>query len=177
MNRGRARSAAGFSLIELMIAVAIMVTLFAAAMPAYSQALDAAKVTRAVGDVRTLSRDVLAHRLTFAELPATLADIDKGYLRDPWGNAYEYLNFELATKGNGGGGGGKGKGGGGGGNAGGPAPSGARRDKWLKPLNSLYDLYSKGRDGESVDALTAQKSWDDIVMANDGAFIGLAKDF
>ena len=45
------------------------------------------------------------------------------------------------------------------------------------PLNSLYDLYSIGKDGKSVPPLTAKASWDDIIMANDGGFVGLAKDF
>ena len=161
----------GFTLIELMIAVAIIMTVFAAAMPAYSEALDAAKVTRAVGDVRTLSRDVLAYRLTEGALPETILDLDKGDIRDPWGNPYEYLNY--AATGNGGG-----KGNGKKDDGGIPKnPKGARKDKWLKPLNSLYDLYSKGRDGESLPPLSAKVSWDDIVMASDGAFIGLAKDF
>ena len=163
----RPTAADGFSMIELMIAVAILLTLFAAAMPAYSQALDAAKVTRAVGDVRTLSRDVLAHRLTFDELPKTLLDLDRGDLRDPWGRPYQYLNFALATPG----GNSKAKAGGG------APPKGARKDKFLVPINSLYDLYSVGKDGLSAAPLGARHSRDDIVMANDGAFIGLAKEF
>ena len=135
------------------------------------EALDAAKVTRAVGDVRTLSRDVLAYRLTEGALPETILDLDKGDIREPWGNPYEYLNY--AATGNGGGKGNWKK------DDGGipKNPKGARKDKWLKPLNSLYDLYSKGRDGESLPPLSAKVSWDDIVMASDGAFIGLAKDF
>ena len=148
-------AAGGFTLVELMLAVAIMLTLAAVALPAYSQALDAAQVTRAVGDVRTLSRDVLAHRLTFGAVPDTLAELDKGELRDPWGNLYQYLAFRLGDD----------------------IPNGARKDKWLKPLNSLHDLYSMGKDGESKASLSAHVSRDDIVMANDGAFIGLAVNF
>jgi general secretion pathway protein G len=52
-----------------------------------------------------------------------------------------------------------------------------RKDKNLVPLNSDFDLYSKGPDGESVPALTAGVSRDDIVRANDGAFIGVAADY
>jgi hypothetical protein len=40
-----------------------------------------------------------------------------------------------------------------------------------------YDVYSKGPDGESKIPLTAKASHDDIVHANDGAFVGLAEDF
>ena len=53
-------------------------------------------------------------------------------------------------------------------------PKGARKDRFLHPLNSTYDLYSVGKDGKTVAALTAKASKDDIIRANDGGFIGLA---
>jgi general secretion pathway protein G len=34
-----------------------------------------------------------------------------------------------------------------------------------------------GPDGDSRRPLTAQKSRDDIIRANDGAFIGIAQDY
>ena len=52
-----------------------------------------------------------------------------------------------------------------------------RKDKNLVPINSDYDLYSKGPDGASVPALTAAKSRDDIVRANDGAYVGIASGY
>jgi general secretion pathway protein G len=45
------------------------------------------------------------------------------------------------------------------------------------PINSDFDLYSVGRDGQSAPALTARVSHDDVVRANDGGFIGLAIDY
>jgi len=45
------------------------------------------------------------------------------------------------------------------------------------PVNSDFDLYSKGKDKESVAAFTAKMSHDDIVRANNGMFVGLADDF
>ena len=45
------------------------------------------------------------------------------------------------------------------------------------PINSDFDLYSTGPDGASVAPLTAEPSRDDIVRANDGAFIGLASEY
>ena len=45
------------------------------------------------------------------------------------------------------------------------------------PLNSTYDLYSKGKDGASAGPLTAQSSGDDIIRANDGGYIGLASGY
>ena len=50
-------------------------------------------------------------------------------------------------------------------------------DRFLVPLNSDFDLYSMGRDGESVAPLTAAKSREDVVRAANGAFIGLASKF
>jgi len=44
-------------------------------------------------------------------------------------------------------------------------------------LNSTYDLYSKGKDGQSKPPLTTKMSQDDILRANDGAFVDLAAMF
>ena len=52
-----------------------------------------------------------------------------------------------------------------------------RKDRFLHPINSDYDLYSMGKDGESVEPLTAKKSHDDVIRANDGGFVGLAAEF
>ena len=81
--------------------------------------------------------------------------------------------------GGGGAGGGPGGGAGGAGGAGGGAGSvaQARKDRFLVPINSDFDLYSMGADGASVPALTAKASRDDIVRAADGAFVGLASQF
>ena len=45
------------------------------------------------------------------------------------------------------------------------------------PLNSTYDLYSMGKDGQSQSPLTAKASLDDVIRANDGGFIGLAAHY
>ena len=52
-----------------------------------------------------------------------------------------------------------------------------RKERFLHPINSDYDLYSMGKDGESVEPLTAKKSQDDVIRANDGSFVGLAAEF
>ena len=54
--------------------------------------------------------------------------------------------------------------------------SGARTAK-LDPLNSDFDLYSLGPDGESALALPAAPSHDDVVRAKDGKYIGLAVNY
>jgi general secretion pathway protein G len=52
-----------------------------------------------------------------------------------------------------------------------------RKDRFLVPINTFFDLYSMGKDGQSVSPLTAQASRDDVIWANDGAFIGRASDY
>ena len=52
-----------------------------------------------------------------------------------------------------------------------------RKDRFLVPLNKEYDLYSMGKDGKSQPPLTAKESYDDIVRANNGIYIGQASQF
>ena len=52
-----------------------------------------------------------------------------------------------------------------------------RLDRFLRPLNSGYDLFSSGPDGESASPLTSRSSRDDIVRARNGLFVGVAEDF
>jgi general secretion pathway protein G len=74
--------------------------------------------------------------------------------------------------------GGNGNGGGNGGGGNGGCGSGnPRKDHFLHPINSDFDLYSMGKDGDSVAPLTAQKSRDDIIRANDGGYYGVASNF
>ena len=79
--------------------------------------------------------------------------IGRAGLEDPWGNPYQYLPIAGTGKG------------------------GFRKDRFLVPINSDYDLYSMGADGASQAPLTAKTSQDDIVRANDGGFIGLASKY
>jgi len=69
--------------------------------------------------------------------------------------------------------------GGGGGNGSGSncSENGARKDRHLHPISSDFDLYSMGKDRDSVKPLTAQKSHDDVIRASDGGYYGLAKNF
>lgn len=152
--------AIGFTMIEMLIVMAIIGTLLAIALPMLRSALDTARVTRAIGDISTLQTDIASFEAAGEGLPETLADIDRATLLDPWGRPYEYLNFHIEESGRG-----KSKG---------VLPPGARKDRFLVPINSTYDLYSVGRDGKTVAALTAKASKDDVVRANDGGFIGLA---
>ncbi|MFQ5960397.1 MAG: type II secretion system protein [Candidatus Methylomirabilales bacterium] len=145
----------GFTVIELLIVVMMIGTLTAIGIPVYATALGKAKITRAIADISTFDREVRAYQLLNGSLPATLADIGRANWRDPYGNPYEYLNIA----------------------DGGPGLGNVRKDQSLVPLNSDFDLYSKGQDADSKPPLTAQASHDDIVRANDGGFVGLASEY
>jgi len=145
---------AGFTLVELLITVAIILTISAMAVPSLTAAIDAAKVGRAVGDVGALETEVAEYQAFYNVLPNTLADIGRQTLLDPWGNPYQYYNH-AAKKGNG----------------------MARKDRFLVPLNSDYDLYSMGKDGKSSAPITAAKSLDDVIRASNGGYVGLASQF
>ena len=164
-------------MIEMLMVLAIIGTLLAISLPMLQTALDKARITRAIGDIGALQIDIATFEAAGKGLPLSLADIGRSDLLDPWGAPYRYLNFGCeagAGGGGGGGGGGQGKGGGGGGGGNCENPKGARMDRFLHPLNSTYDLYSMGKDGNTVLALTAKASKDDIIRADDGGFIGLA---
>ena len=97
MRSGRADLATrsnGFSLVELLLVVAIIGTLATISVPVYSQALERARIARAIGDIKAIGTDIKLHQLTRGKLPLSLAEIGREGYSDPWGNPYEYLNFE-----------------------------------------------------------------------------------
>lgn len=150
----RQRGIRGFTLIELMVLVVIVGVLFAIAIPAYSGYLERAKVERAIAELHILQGEIMAFRAGNSALPQDLAGINRGGFLDPWGRPYVYQ--ELIS------------------------PQGkkkARSDHFEHPINSDYDLYSSGADGMSIGPLTAKPSWDDIIRARDGKYIGLVSKF
>ena len=153
-SRTGKESSLGITLIELVIIVAIVATLAAIGLPAYNKYRNNAKIMQATADIRTVEHDIYIYEGYNAKLPDLLDDIGQGNLRDPWGNPYQYLNN--ATK--------KGK-------------AKPRFDKLFKPLNSDFDLYSMGKDGQTESNLDKPVSLDDIVRALNGEFVGLASEY
>jgi general secretion pathway protein G len=152
---GRIRIPRGFTLIELMIVMIIIALIGGVALPYYAGHREKVKIVQAVTDIRSMEVLINQYRLDNRALPASLADIGRAGLLDPWNNPYRYLDVTdiKATKGT------------------------ARKDKNLVPINSDYDLYSMGADGATVPPLTAKQSRDDIIRANDGRFIGPGADY
>jgi general secretion pathway protein G len=159
LTRGRRRTlhgSRGFSLIELLIVVGIIMIIAALAVPHLLSVLDEAKVTRAVGDIHAIEVNIAIFQATSAgTLPTDLSQIEATSLIDPWGHPYQYFNHASGT-GNGG---------------------MLRQDLFLVALNEDYDLYSLGKDGQTTAAIGTSVSQDDIVRAATGAYTGLASQF
>lgn len=146
----------GFGLLDLMLAVIIASLLMAVAVPAYDQFVDRAKVARAIGDIASIGVEIERFRVRNNDrIPNVLDELPLEIPLDPWGAQYQYLNIGGA----------------------GPGVGDFRKDGKLNPLNSDFDLYSAGADGKSTGPLSAKVSRDDIVRANNGAFIGLGEDY
>lgn len=147
------RKRAGFTLIELIAVVVMIGMLLGIVTPKLQVILKTVRVAQAIGDISVIQVDVMAFSALRDSLPESLAAIGWGDKLDPWGRPYQYLAWDLSKK----------------------NPSGARKDRSLHPLNSDFDLYSKGEDGASVPPITAGASQDDIIRANDGGYVGLAR--
>jgi len=143
----------GFTLIEIFIAMAIIAILAAVAVPTYQRYIEKTRVSRAAQEIGAISAAIQQSTMDTNTLPDSLEQIREAR-NDPWGRPYQYYNLQ-AKKGNG----------------------GARKDKKLAPLNSDFDLYSLGKDGQSMSQLNNKVSRDDVVRARDGKYIGLAEDF
>ena len=149
----------GFTLIELMIAIAIIGTLATIAVPNYIKYKEKALIASAIAEIRLIEKEIENYFADNNVYPESLNDIGKGILIDPWGNPYRYLKIAGMD----------------------PKEEGKkdkmRKDHNMVPVNSDYDLYSMGRDGESRAPFTAKHSRDDIVRANDGQYVGLASQY
>ncbi len=149
----------GFTLIELILVASIMGSLAALAIPNVARVLEESKVTEAMTDIRIFAATARDHKLVNGRFPDSF---DKFGFDDPpidpWGNEYEYLliegQFDIY-----------------------PPGKKPKQDRFLRPINRDFDIYSMGPDGETSDVLTDAASLDDIIRANDGGFVGIAEDY
>ncbi len=147
----------GFTVIELVAVLVIIGLVAGIGIPKLRQTVEQARIARAIGDIRAIQADIMAFETQADSAPGSLAVVGRGAMVDPWGRPYVYNPFPEATHGK-------------------APPPGARRDRFLVPINSTFDLYSMGRDGATVPPLSGPGG-DDIVRGNDGGFIGLGTRF
>ena len=147
-----------------MVALVIISILAAIAIPMYGSAapncdrpdaaqgpLVRAKISGATSDIGKIHIEAGKFELSNRRYPNDLAEIGLDGLEDPWGNPYQYLLLEGIDNN-------------------GPV----RKDHNLKPVNKFYDVYSMVPDGRTATPFTSTLGKDDIVIANDGSYFGLA---
>jgi general secretion pathway protein G len=150
------KHARAFTLVELLIIVAILGTLSAIAVPVYSNYVIDSKNAAAIVDVRRLESEIEKFRVQNGRFPNSLAETGLPTQLDPWGRPYGYLRIEGVV----------------------PPPAGEwRKDKSMNPLNADYDLYSIGNDGITKKELSGHGAGDDIVRANNGVYVGLGSEY
>ena len=146
---------AGLTTIELMVVIAIVAVLASIGIPKYQDYRERLLVSKAIIDIRAINVKVRNHMRDSQTPPNSLAEVGSGSDLDPWGRRYQYLRLQ-GVKG---------------------VAGKARKNKNLVPINTDFDLYSLGKDGQSQGPLTAKASRDDVILANDGRFVGLASDY
>jgi general secretion pathway protein G len=144
----------GFTLVELLISLAVIGVLIAIALPSYQRHYERVRIEQARRDIAAISARLQLYWEDERRYPPDLTSLGSAMPLDPWGQPYQYLNLDDVS-----------------------ARGHARKDHSLVPINSDFDLYSMGPDGESSPPLTARHSRDDIVRANNGNFVGVAADY
>ena len=186
----------GFTLIEIAIVIAIIGTLSAIAVPKYLTYKYKAKVVVAVTDIKMLEKLIKLYVVdNDGLLPDSLDDLPTlgGPIKDPWGNPYQYLKInggvvapvafiapvarvvpdiqrepvqpeidipdrpEIDIPD--------------------PVVIGKARKNFMDvPVNQDYDLYSVGKDGKTNVSFRVPVSYDDVVRAYEGQYIGLVSE-
>jgi general secretion pathway protein G len=148
---------AGYTLFEILIVIAILGILAGSAIAIYQNYKIKAKNSAAIAQISNLQGALWNYRAENGAYPDDLSQIRGGQQLDPWQRPFQYLKIEGADSHN--------------------WHGACRRDRNLNPLNTDFDLYSMGADGQTAKQVNNKDSLDDIIRARDGGFIGLGADF
>jgi general secretion pathway protein G len=162
----------GFTLIEILIAILIVLTLAGIAVPLTADYIHQANVTRAIAEIRGLEKEIILFETEKGYYPGgkepiisfmleSMQEIGRDRFHDPWGTPYQYRNLAQGE------------------HTGGGKPKFCRRDRSFNPLNYDFDLYSVGPDRQvpTHNQITADKGADDIVRAANGRYVGEGAKF
>ncbi|HBW48028.1 TPA: hypothetical protein DEF17_08910 [bacterium] len=158
-NRNCKRSdSLGFTLIELLAVTAIIAILASIAVSKLYSAIDQAKISKAIAEITELHNTVEMYRvMNDGELPLQISDLIPQFYQsvpdDPWGTPYVYNNFTQIP------------------------PGQKRKDGPLVPINKEYDIFSNGPNKATTPNIRSTNGKDDIILANDGAFIDVAEKY
>lgn len=152
----RKSSSAGFTLIELIVVTVVILILATLSVPVYNEYMNRVKLSRCKQELRVLETEIQAYINENNVFPATLANIGRADLRDPWGNFYMYRNIVNPDGG-----------------------ALAIRTRFGVPVNTDFDLYSVGLDGLTEQPVNGGGGTgrDDIIRASDGAYNGRGDEF
>lgn len=154
VQRSAPQNRKAFTLIELLMLIFIIGVLATISVPLYANFAYKMTVNKAKADIRVIEGAMSVYKWRYGYYPASLSEVMEDGLIDPWGHPYQYVLLEngqnLALR---------------------------RRCRNEKPLNTDYDLCSKGTDGLSDLKLTNKQSRDDIVRARNGEFCDLASEY
>jgi general secretion pathway protein G len=145
------------TLVELLLAIAILGTLSAIAIPTYTGHVDKQRNTTAIVDILDIESRIERFRALNQRPPNDFAEAGIAAQNDPWGSLYRYLRIEGVNWND--------------------VKDLVRRDKHENPVNPDYDLYSIGKDGKTERKFWQKDAYDDIVRCNGGAYTGLACDY
>lgn len=168
--------AKGFTLIELLAVMGIIAIIASMAVASFKGMREKARTAIAISDIRNLHKAILQFEVDRERFPYDMNELIPDYMQkvppDPWGTPYQFYNFSapqnpqkgdddddhhpVTTQ--------KGKG-------------EQRKDGPIVPINTQFDLYSMGPDKKTAPSIRSSPGKDDIVLANDGEFIGVAADY
>ena len=99
MTERKDRVSAGFTLVELMIVVAIMATLAGISIPYYFRYIEMVRTKTVILDIRMIEKEITLFVMANDRYPNDLAEIGLDTLLDIWGNPYRYLPVEGTPEG------------------------------------------------------------------------------